>query len=230
MNFLHGHIQTPSRAVSRKHKSKRQKMKTKDMENVVLCSTVERYVFRDADAEDRKQNRGDSESASSSEEEFGDLLSSNTLPADESSISLDEDSDQALPALGSGVSLDLDKTNTKPAAAQSNGTDRFFEEQRSKTRSGMVKAEQKEIVKRAARRGCVFGFALVADPAVSASPSCSKAQEALARTSAKERLKPDFDKDSIDARRKCEVVSNGRVVEPSFAKGDWGVRWRESGR
>ncbi|KAI3399937.1 hypothetical protein diail_5093 [Diaporthe ilicicola] len=28
-------------------------------------------------------------------------------------------------------------------------------------------------------------------------------------------------------RRKCEAVMNGKVVEPSFAKGDWSVRWRE---
>ncbi|KAI8611572.1 hypothetical protein BC830DRAFT_1068696 [Chytriomyces sp. MP71] len=27
--------------------------------------------------------------------------------------------------------------------------------------------------------------------------------------------------------RFCEAVTEGRVVEPSFAKGDWGVRWRE---
>ncbi|KAI8618256.1 hypothetical protein BC830DRAFT_1109784 [Chytriomyces sp. MP71] len=27
--------------------------------------------------------------------------------------------------------------------------------------------------------------------------------------------------------RYCEAITNGRVVEPSFAKGDWGVRWRE---
>ncbi|KAF6816740.1 hypothetical protein CMUS01_12222 [Colletotrichum musicola] len=28
-------------------------------------------------------------------------------------------------------------------------------------------------------------------------------------------------------RRKCEAVMQGKVVEPSFAKGDWAVRWRE---
>lgn len=28
-------------------------------------------------------------------------------------------------------------------------------------------------------------------------------------------------------RRKCEAVMNGKVVEPSFAKGSWGIRWRE---
>lgn len=30
-----------------------------------------------------------------------------------------------------------------------------------------------------------------------------------------------------EERRKCEAVMNGKVVEPSFAKGDWAIRWRE---
>ncbi|KAK1970208.1 hypothetical protein LY78DRAFT_570469 [Colletotrichum sublineola] len=33
--------------------------------------------------------------------------------------------------------------------------------------------------------------------------------------------------DGKDERRKCEAVMQGKVVEPSFAKGDWAVRWRE---
>ncbi|KAK2775893.1 hypothetical protein CKAH01_12702 [Colletotrichum kahawae] len=30
-----------------------------------------------------------------------------------------------------------------------------------------------------------------------------------------------------EERRKCEAVMQGKVVEPSYAKGDWAVRWRE---
>lgn len=33
--------------------------------------------------------------------------------------------------------------------------------------------------------------------------------------------------DSDDKKRKCEAVMLGKVVEPSFAKGDWSIRWRE---
>lgn len=33
--------------------------------------------------------------------------------------------------------------------------------------------------------------------------------------------------DGHGERRKCEAVMLGKVVEPSFAKGDWSVRWRE---
>ncbi|PSR79797.1 hypothetical protein BD289DRAFT_485384 [Coniella lustricola] len=34
-------------------------------------------------------------------------------------------------------------------------------------------------------------------------------------------------KDGEGERRKCEAVMNGKVVEPSYAKGNWKVRWRE---
>ncbi|KAF4775412.1 hypothetical protein HER10_EVM0010241 [Colletotrichum scovillei] len=30
-----------------------------------------------------------------------------------------------------------------------------------------------------------------------------------------------------EERKKCEAVRQGKVVEPSFAKGDWSIRWRE---
>lgn len=33
--------------------------------------------------------------------------------------------------------------------------------------------------------------------------------------------------DSDGNRRKCEAVMQGKVVESSFAKGDWSIRWRE---
>ncbi|KAK8133308.1 hypothetical protein PG999_001481 [Apiospora kogelbergensis] len=36
------------------------------------------------------------------------------------------------------------------------------------------------------------------------------------------------EKDGTGGRRRyCEAVMNGKVVEPSFAKGNWGIRWRE---
>jgi hypothetical protein len=66
------------------------------------------------------------------------------------------------------------------------------EDAAAKRLEGQRVAEEKELVKRAARRGCVFGFA-VRDGEV----------------------------------KMCEAIMNGKVVEPSFAKGDWGIRWRE---
>ncbi|KAK3317307.1 hypothetical protein B0T19DRAFT_289208 [Cercophora scortea] len=75
------------------------------------------------------------------------------------------------------------------------------EEMRAKRSEGQRKAHEKEMVRCAARRGVVFGFVLAT---------------------------PGIDDDQVDGtRRKCEAVMQGKVVEPSFAKGDWGVRWRE---
>ena len=56
---------------------------------------------------------------------------------------------------------------------------------------GMQKAKEREMVRRAARRGVAFGFEME------------------------------------EGRRSVEAVQSGRVVESSFAKGEWGVRWRD---
>ncbi|KAF2740067.1 hypothetical protein EJ04DRAFT_482749 [Polyplosphaeria fusca] len=61
------------------------------------------------------------------------------------------------------------------------------DEMLEKRRLGEKKAEEREQVRRAARRGVVFGF----------------------------------------EGRLCEAVMQGKVVEPSYAKGNWAIRWRE---
>ncbi|KUJ06573.1 uncharacterized protein LY89DRAFT_692388 [Mollisia scopiformis] len=78
-------------------------------------------------------------------------------------------------------------------------------EHAGRRKEGLRVTEEKERVKRAARRGVVFGFT-VGD--------------------AKEAESEDKGNDH-HARRKCEAMMKGKVVEPSFAKGDWGIRWRE---
>ncbi|KAJ4350517.1 uncharacterized protein N0V89_009138 [Didymosphaeria variabile] len=65
------------------------------------------------------------------------------------------------------------------------------DEMKAKRKEGERRAEEKEMVKRAARRGVAFGFG------------------------------------SGEEKRKCEAVMKGVVVESSFAKGEWGIRWRE---
>lgn len=72
------------------------------------------------------------------------------------------------------------------------------EEMLEKRRRGQRRAKEKEMVKCAARRGVVFGFF----------PGAGQGDES-------------------GVQRMCEAVMNGKVVEPSFAKGDWSVRWRE---
>ncbi|CAG8977542.1 hypothetical protein HYALB_00008723 [Hymenoscyphus albidus] len=62
-----------------------------------------------------------------------------------------------------------------------------------KRREGQRKADERELVRCAARRGVAFGFLTGAG----------------------------------EERKMCEAIMQGNVVESSFAKGEWGVRWRE---
>lgn len=90
----------------------------------------------------------------------------------------------------------------------------------TKQQKGLRKAEERETVKCAARRGCVFGFEIhdTTDGSLLdiENRKGSQVQVPVGVGMAKE-----------SRRRACEAVMNGMVVEPSFAKGDWGIRWRE---
>ena len=67
------------------------------------------------------------------------------------------------------------------------------DEAKERRREGQRRADEREMVRKAARRGCAFGFTV----------------------------------EGGDEKRKCEAVMKGVVVEASFAKGEWGIRWRE---
>ena len=71
------------------------------------------------------------------------------------------------------------------------------EEMLQKRMEGQQKAHERELVRCAARRGVAFGFVVKATPG------------------------------ELEERQKCEAVMQGKVVEPSFAKGEWSIRWRE---
>lgn len=71
------------------------------------------------------------------------------------------------------------------------------EEMLQKRIEGQQRAHEREMVRCAARRGIAFGFVMRGG---------SGEQE---------------------ERQKCEAVMQGKVVESSFAKGDWSIRWRE---
>lgn len=83
------------------------------------------------------------------------------------------------------------------------------EDMKSKRIEGQRRAEEREMVRRAARRGCAFGFVF---------------SEEL---TSDEKNSDDKIQCQIKKRRKCEAVMKGAAVEPSFAKGEWGIRWRD---
>lgn len=74
------------------------------------------------------------------------------------------------------------------------------------SQAGRQRAKNREKVRQAARRGVVFGFAIDRNDATS---STARSPDA------------EFGK-----RMRVEAVQDGRVVEASFAKGEWGLRWR----
>lgn len=98
-----------------------------------------------------------------------------------------------------------------------------------KRREGQKRAEEKEAVRRAARRGVAFGFVM---------EEKAKIQHELIIKVKGRRRKQGVESDDVlkedipagkEARKKCEAVMTKAmvVVEPSYAKGDWGIRWRE---
>jgi hypothetical protein len=135
-----------------------------------------------------------------------------------------------------GVSL---KSNPHVRPAQSHtdinfaagGGERGWAEKISETpemlarrREGQKRAEEKEIVKNAARRAVAFGLDVEIESAGDAGFKKGKGRKGKGGSG-------DDDDDEKEGkgrvRRKCEALMNGQVVEPSFAKGDWSIRWRE---
>ena len=83
----------------------------------------------------------------------------------------------------------------------------------ARRREGQKRAEEKEQVKNAARRAVAFGLLVDAPQEVFGGKKAKKGTQ----------VPPEEAK----VRRKCEALMNGATVEPSFAKGDWSIRWRE---
>ncbi|KAF2797381.1 hypothetical protein K505DRAFT_322577 [Melanomma pulvis-pyrius CBS 109.77] len=137
--------------------------------------------------------------------------------ASDVSFIFDEDEDDG------GILLDPSKTfgggKVRPPQAKSvvNGSvggekgwaERIEEtdEMKIKRREGQRKAEEREMVRKAARRLCAFGVIVP--------------QEFEGRKS------KTAESHTRENRRKCEAIMKGAVVEASYAKGEWGIRWRE---
>jgi len=83
--------------------------------------------------------------------------------------------------------------------------------------AGLQRAHRREKVRQAARRGCAFGF-LVDGDAGTGGDEEGETEEGGDGEGGKGKGKGR-------RRRKVEAVQNGRVVEASFAKGEFGVRW-----
>ena len=94
-------------------------------------------------------------------------------------------------------------------------------EELEKRKAGQRRAEEREMVRRAARRACAFGLNVVGtlDPPREDIPKGKGKKD--------KHQEPSSQGGVLERRRKCEAVMSGAVVEASFAKGDWAIRWRE---
>ncbi|KFA76895.1 hypothetical protein S40288_06190 [Stachybotrys chartarum IBT 40288] len=213
--------------------SKRNTKKVKGEARIlILCDTVEKQVFQ-------RQEQGREGDTSASEEGSDDLVASKLEGQDTPSAhprpSIDSAINLEIPIGDETEYIDGDvlarmsvRSGTRVRPPQSvsevNGSvggekgraERIVEteEMLEKRREGQRRVKEKEMVKCAARRGVVFGFTIDQDKE---EPMAGK------RVPMSEN---DSDKNS-GRRKKCEAVMNGQVVEPSFAKGNWGIRWRE---
>lgn len=99
------------------------------------------------------------------------------------------------------------------------------DELKQKRLQGQKKAEEREAVRCAARRLCAFG---ITRP--EAGPSMDEESGAARRKQKNraQRKREHEDTGPNEKAKKCEaVLKDGSTVEASFAKGDWGIRWRE---
>lgn len=97
---------------------------------------------------------------------------------------------------------------------------------------GQKRAEEREAVRCVARRLCAFG--IVVDNPVGEGDGNIRGAKGKGKGKIKEKEKDvvagdgdDNEERQKERRRKCEAVMSGNVVEASYAKGEWGIRWRE---
>lgn len=99
------------------------------------------------------------------------------------------------------------------------------EELKQKRLKGQRKAEEREAVRCAARRLCAFGVVESRDF------EQGEKEPGAARTKQKKTASESLVRDRtehVEKRKKCEaILREGTVAEASFAKGEWGIRWRE---
>ncbi|KAK3708394.1 hypothetical protein LTR37_011490 [Vermiconidia calcicola] len=194
---------------------------------LVTCDEVEQLTFGGSILTKRRNRRQKNRDLRRGLDEGDEWKSVDMVDEGDGSTSDDDDqSDTAdhdqVPDQQGGVSLTSDNnehsTNNSNDANQQSSVEstRIASKQRQ---DGQDEAEKREMVRRAARRGVVFGFTVPNDTVQTSKPSRSK----------KRKPKEEEAEEDPPAERKkfCEAIMRGSVVEPSYAKGNWAIRWRE---
>ena len=95
----------------------------------------------------------------------------------------------------------------------------------AKRRAGQKKAEEREFIRCVVRRAVVFGIEVEGWEEVGGGAgSTRKGRKGKGRIAEDDE---EVTEREVKPRRKCEAIMSSQIVEPSFAKGDWSVRWRD---
>ncbi|USW56122.1 hypothetical protein Slin15195_G094410 [Septoria linicola] len=137
------------------------------------------------------------------------------------------ETDGSVPSIDGGVRIrpPQDQSEVNFSVGGERGRQEKIEESADdleRRRQGAKRAEEREMVRRAARRGVVFGYEVPrGEPVHHKKPTKTKGKSK--RGGDDQEAEPES---SIEIR-KMEALMAGMVVEPSFAKGNWSVRWRD---
>jgi len=188
------------------------KMVKGDRRVVVTCDEIESIMFGNRHVQ---INTPEQERDEVAEEGKSAHLDTNGSVSDQAALPKDSRPERTSQESPPGA---LTTSDTNDSSGE--GDERRQDEQR-KMQAGQRRAEHREMVRRAARRGVVFGFLQEPAPTIGA-----RGHGKRDRRSGDAR-KPGGQEALDPTRRKCEALMNGSVVEPSFAKGNWAIRWRE---
>lgn len=212
VKFLTGEEHLPGDAKGGKTEKKGGKKSKGDPRILVSCDAVEKYVFKHPEETDEK-----SEPADSKETEKG-------------SVDETDEHDFSSKASGSVHSTeDVDDHLLDMAPQQADGHRVAALSVRSGTRVRPPQ-EVSEV------NGSVGGEKGRAERKGETKEALEKRVEGQKHAREKEMVRSAARRgvvfgflvgDASDERRKCEALMHGNVVEPSFAKGDWSIRWRE---
>lgn len=193
---------------------------------IVTCDEIETVVFGSRfDPEKthgRRKNRKSRAIGGNSEWKSVDMEDSKDSQDDDS----DEDSRSSTHSEVGGVRIrlpqDIAEENFSAMGGERGAKEKIVENEDdlAKRRAGAKRAEEREMVRRAVRRIVVFGVEVPKREGKIEGGKSKKQRRIEAETE-----EPKEEKST--EIRKGEAIMAGMVVEPSYAKGNWSVRWRD---
>ncbi|CZT19402.1 related to chitinase [Ramularia collo-cygni] len=202
---------------------------------IVTCDEIEAIVFGSRfDPErtsGRRKNRRSRAIGEKSEWKSVDMEDPKESDEDDGDYS-DEDSRSSTHSEVGGVRVrlpqDIAEENFSAMGGERGAKEKIVEseEDLARRRAGAKRAEEREMVRRAVRRIVIFGVEV---PRREERKGGAKSEGG--KGASKKHKKLQAEEEEVEEKdtemRKGEALMAGMVVEPSFAKGNWSVRWRD---